>query len=91
MERRQVIQIVMLICGLQNDKDVSNSNTRASVISTNDTIVLVSQAILPLNKGDKINTVISVSSTGQGCGLINTAPSGEPDIPAIIFSIAKIA
>lgn len=75
----------------QNDKDVSNSNTRASVISTNDTIVLVSQAILPLNKGDKINTVISVSSTGQGCGLINTAPSGEPDIPAIIFSIAKIA
>lgn len=75
----------------QNGKDVSNSNTRASVSSANDTIVLVSQAIMPLNKGDKINTVISVSATGQGCGLINTAPSGEADIPAIIFSIAKIA
>ncbi|AIF84722.1 hypothetical protein NTE_02679 [Candidatus Nitrososphaera evergladensis SR1] len=74
----------------QNDKDVANSNTRASVISTNDTIVLVSQAILLLNKGDKINTMVSVSATDQGCGLINTAPAGEPDIPAIIFSIARI-
>jgi hypothetical protein len=75
----------------QNGADVANSNTRASVISKDDTIVLVSQAILSLHKGDTINTMISVSATGQGCGLINTAPSGEPDIPAIIFSIAKVS
>jgi hypothetical protein len=74
----------------QNGKDVSNSNTRASVMTKDDTIVLVSQAILQLAKGDTISTMVSVSATGQGCGLINTAPTGEPDIPAIIFSIAKI-
>jgi hypothetical protein len=74
----------------QNGKDVSNSNTRASVMTKDDTIVLVSQAILQVAKGDTISTMLSVSATGQGCGLINTAPAGEPDIPAIIFSIAKI-
>jgi len=74
----------------QNGEFVSNSNTRASVHTVNDTIVLVSQAIMPLNQNDTINTVMSVSATGQGCGLINTAPSTEPNIPAIIFSIVRI-
>lgn len=74
----------------QNGKDVSNSNTRASIMTKDDTIVLVSQAILQLAKGDTISTMVSVSAAGQGCGLINTAPTGEPDIPAIIFSIAKL-
>jgi len=74
----------------QNGKDVSNSNTRASIMTKDDTIVLVSQAIMQLAKGDNISAMLSVSATGQGCGLINTAPPGEPDIPAIIFSIAKI-
>ena len=34
--------------------------------------------------------MMSVSATDQGCGLINTAPSNEPNIPAIIFSIIRI-
>ncbi len=75
----------------QNGEDVANSNTRASVISANDTVVLVSQAILPLNQNDTINAMISVSATDQGCGLINTTPPGEPNIPSMIFSIAKIS
>ena len=74
----------------QNGEFVANSNTRASVNTVNDTIVLVSQAIMPLSANDTINTIMSVSATGQGCGLINTTPSGEPNIPAIIFSIVKI-
>jgi hypothetical protein len=74
----------------QNGEYVANSNTRASVNTANDTIVLVSQAIMPLKANDTINTVMSVSATGQGCGLINTAPSNEPNIPAIIFSIIRI-
>ena len=74
----------------QNGEFVANSNTRASVNTVNDTIVLVSQAIMPLKANDTINTVMSVSATGQGCGLINTAPPAEPNIPAIIFSIVKI-
>jgi hypothetical protein len=74
----------------QNTEMVANSNTRASVNTANDTIVLVSQAVLPLKANDTINTVMSVSATDQGCGLINTAPSTEPNIPAIIFSIVRI-
>jgi hypothetical protein len=74
----------------QNTQMVGNSNTRASVNTVNDTIVLVSQAVLPLKANDTINTLLSVSAADQGCGLIDTAPSGEPNIPAIIFSIVRI-
>jgi len=74
----------------QNGEDVANSNTRASVPTNSDTIVLVSQAIMPLKPNDIINTMMSVSATDEGCGLINTLPSNEPDIPAIIFSIVRI-
>jgi len=74
----------------QNGEYVGNSNTRASVNAINDTIVLVSQAIMPLKANDIINTVMSVSATNQGCGLINTAPPNEPNIPAIIFSLVRI-
>ena len=74
----------------QNGEYVANSNTRASVNAVNDTIVLVSQAIMPLKVTDTINTVMSVSASDQGCGLINTASPTEPNIPAIIFSIVRI-
>ena len=74
----------------QNGEFVANSNTRASVNTVNDTIVLVSQAIMPLKGNDTINTMMSVSATNQGCGLINIAASSEPNIPAIIFSIVRI-
>jgi hypothetical protein len=74
----------------QNGQDVANSNTRYNVNTKNETVVLVSQAIMPLKANDTINTMMSVSQTNQGCGLINTLPTGEPDIPAIIFSIIRI-
>jgi hypothetical protein len=74
----------------QNGEFVANSNTRASVNTVNDTIVLVSQAIMPLKANDTINTMMSVSATNQGCGLINIAASDEPNIPAIILSIVRI-
>ena len=74
----------------QNGQYVANSNTRASVNAVNDTIVLVSQAIMPLKANDTINTVLSVSAANQGCGLINTAQPSEPTIPAIIFTIVRI-
>lgn len=73
-----------------NGENVPNSNTRASVNTANDTTVLVSQTILPLKEQDTINTMMSVSVGDQGCGLINTLPATEPNIPAIIFSVIKI-
>jgi hypothetical protein len=74
----------------ENREHIPNSNTRASVNTVNDTIVLVSQAIMPLKANDTINTIMAVSATGQGCGLLNIAPSGEPNIPSIIFTIVRI-
>jgi hypothetical protein len=74
----------------QNGQFVANSNTRYAVNSVNDTVVLVSQAIMPLKANDVINTVMSVSAVGQGCGLIDTTPAVEPNIPAIIFSLVRI-
>jgi hypothetical protein len=74
----------------QNGQDVANSNTRYAVNTKNDTVVLVSQAIMPLKMNDTISPMMSVSQADQGCGLINTLPTGEPDIPAIIFSIVRI-
>ncbi len=74
----------------QNSEYVVNSNTRASINTANDTIVLVSQAIMPLKANDTVNTVMSVSAADQGCGLINIAPPSAPNIPAIIFSIVRI-
>ena len=74
----------------QNGQDVANSNTRFAVNTKNDTVVLVSQAIMPLKMNDTISPMMSVSQANQGCGLINTLPTGEPDIPAIIFSIVRI-
>ena len=74
----------------QNGQDVANSNTRYAVNTKNDTVVLVSQAIMPLKMNDTISPMMSVSQANQGCGLINTLPTGEPDIPAIIFSIVRI-
>jgi hypothetical protein len=73
-----------------NGEFVANSNTRASVNVVNDTIVLVSQSIMPLKANDTVNTVMSVSHAGQGCGLINISTPGEPNIPAIIFSMVRI-
>jgi hypothetical protein len=45
---------------------------------------------MPLKANDVINTVMSVSTVGQGCGLIDTTPAAEPNIPAIIFSLVRI-
>lgn len=73
-----------------NGEFIANSNTRASVNVVNDTIVLVSQSIMPLKANDIVNAVMSVSNAGQGCGLINISGPGEPNIPAIIFSMVRI-
>jgi len=70
-----------------NDEYVANSNTRTSVNTANDTIVIVSQAIMPLKANDTINTVMAVCVSDQGCGLINITPPSAPNIPAIIFTL----
>jgi hypothetical protein len=73
-----------------NGADVANSNTRSGLLIATDTSVLISQAILELNVGDYVETFLSISVTGQGAGIIATAPAGEPVIPSIIFTMYEV-
>ncbi|KKR77577.1 MAG: hypothetical protein UU20_C0004G0014 [Parcubacteria group bacterium GW2011_GWE2_40_8] len=76
-----------------NDRDVPNSNVRASVPSSlvvGDTYVLVCQAVMPFKAGDIIKVMKSVSAINNGMGLLTTKPLNEPVIPSIIFSMYRV-
>ena len=76
-----------------NGKDLPNSNVRygaPSNLFAGDTLVLVSQSIVPMKKGDVLNVMLSVNGAEAGLGLIVIEPKGEPRIPSIIFSMYKI-
>lgn len=74
----------------KNGVDVPNSNTRAGIVLSTDTQVLVSQTIVDMNKDDYFQIMLSVSSLSQGAGIIASSPSGEPAIPSIIVSIYEV-
>lgn len=76
-----------------NGKDAANTNTRASLpegLSIEDTIVLITQMIMPLSKGDVVQVMFSISDTTTGIGLLATKPVDEPLIPSCIFTMYKI-
>ena len=74
----------------KNGVDVPNSNTRAGIVLSTDTQVLVSQTIVDMNKDDYFQVMLSVSTLAQGAGIIASFPSGEPTIPSIIVSIYEV-
>jgi len=74
----------------KNDVDIPDSNTKAYLTSTNDSIVLVCQNIITFAVNDTLKIYQSINVTGKGAGLIHTAPAGEPEIPSVIFSMFKI-
>lgn len=65
-----------------NDEDVLNSNTRQSV-RRGSTAVLVTQSIISVKDGDKLQIIFSSSSTNLG--LIASEPTDEPAVPSVIF------
>jgi len=71
----------------QNGKDVDNSNTEQTVAGGS-TSVIVCQGVMELKAGDKLQLVQSAS--GGGVGMVASKPAGEPAIPSVIFSLAKI-
>lgn len=76
---------------IRNGKPVANSNTRQSVLSGNDTAVLVSQAAMELSAGDTLSLGFRVSDPNQGIGLIATPSTAEePGIPSMIFSVVGL-
>lgn len=76
-----------------NGKGLPNSAVRASApasLFVGDTFVLVTQAAIPLKKGDVLNVMQSVNAEHEGLGLIVSKPENEPLIPSIIFTMYKI-
>lgn len=76
-----------------NGKDLPNTTVRASApasLFAGDTFVLVTQAAVPLKKGDVLNVMQSVNAENEGLGLIFSKPEKEPLIPSIIFTMYKI-
>jgi citrate lyase gamma subunit len=66
-----------------NGKDVKNSGVRLCQAKSGNTNVLVCQAIMHLNKGDKIQ----VKTSGKDAMLDAISPKQGPLIPSIIFSV----
>jgi len=74
----------------RNGTDIPNSNIRAMLQSSNNKDVIVNQTMMPFNREDKINVMMSVEKTGEGLGIEAIRPKGEPTIPSIIFSMHMI-
>lgn len=74
---------------MHNGKPIANSGARQSVSDAKLTAVLLSQTVMPLEKGDSVGVGFSANKTGLG--LIGfPALQSETAIPSIIFTIFKI-
>ena len=69
-----------------NGQDVKNSGVRISHGKTGDTNVVVSQVIMNLKKGDKIQ----VKSNGKDTKLDAITANSGPLIPSIIFTVVGL-
>ncbi len=74
----------------RNGADIPNSNIRAILRSSDNKDVIVNQTMMPFNREDKINVMMSVEKTGEGLGIETIKPKDEPTIPSIIFSMHMI-
>lgn len=74
----------------KNDTDIPHSNVRLVIRTKEDKDVIINQTMMPFNRDDIINIVMSVEVTDEGLGLETIRPKGEPVIPSIIFSMLKI-
>ena len=74
----------------KNGADIQNSNVRVVIDGNTHKDVIVNQTMMPFNKDDLINIMMSVEVPDEGLGIEAIHPTGEPLIPSIIFSMHKI-
>lgn len=74
----------------KNGIDIPHSNVRVVIRTKDNKDVIVNQTMLPFNRSDLINIMMSVEVTGEGLGLETIKPKDEPIIPSIILSMHKI-
>jgi hypothetical protein len=73
---------------LQNGLAVSNLNCEQTV-SPDFTAVLVCQAVMACQAGDRLEFIQSAS--GSGMGMIASTPQSESEVPSVMVSIFKVA
>ncbi len=74
----------------KNNKDIPNSNVRATIRTSDDKDVIINQTMMSFNAGDILNVMMAVSKVGEGLGVEAIKTEGRPLIPSIIFSMHKI-
>ncbi len=74
----------------KNGTDIPNSNVRVVLQGNSQKDVIVNQTMMPFNRDDLINVMMSVEVPDEGLGIEAIHPTGEPLIPSIIFSMHKI-
>ncbi len=74
----------------KNNKDIANSNVRATIRNSEEKDVIVNQTMMSFNAGDVLNIMMAVSNVGDGLGVEAIKTEGRPLIPSIIFSMHKI-
>ncbi len=74
----------------KNNKDIPNSNVRATITTSEEKDVIVNQTMMSFNAGDVLNVMMAVSKVGEGLGVEAIKTEGRPLIPSIIFSMHKI-
>jgi hypothetical protein len=71
-----------------NGENVPDSNVLLNLFSVDVKDVIVSQGLVHLNAGDKIQVIMATDNSAAGVGAEAIQPTpNEPLVPAIIFSI----
>ena len=73
-----------------NNIDVSNSNIRTVVTDPQEKTVVTLNVVLPLNRSDILNIMMSTETIDEGLGVETITPIGEPIIPSIIVTIVQL-
>ncbi|CAF1435874.1 unnamed protein product [Adineta steineri] len=70
-----------------NGKDVADSNTIQTV--DGDTIVLVCQAVIKIEAGDKLELMFSADVAKGKLGFVTSQPESKEKVPSMVFSAFK--
>ncbi|CAF4398178.1 unnamed protein product, partial [Adineta steineri] len=70
-----------------NGKDVADSNTIQTV--EGDTIVLVCQAVIKIEAGDKLELMFSADVAKGKLGFVTSQPESKEKVPSMVFSALK--
>jgi len=73
-----------------NNVDVPHSNIRRVITDSQEKDVVALNVVMPLNRGDDVNIMMSGETEDEGIGIEALEPDGEPTIPSIIVTILQL-